>query len=59
MDGHERDDVRKYRDEVFLPRMAKFESRMAHYKLEDGEMKAVEPTLAPGETKIIALFQVE
>ena len=31
MDGHEREDV-KYRNEVFLPAMAKYEARMATYE---------------------------
>ena len=32
MDGHKRVDVVKYRREVFLPLMAKFEARMVHYE---------------------------
>lgn len=47
MDGHERADVVAYRNEKFLPAMAKFEARMIHY--EGPEMKRVEPDLAPGE----------
>jgi len=34
MDGHEHEDMKKYRQEVFLPAMAAFESRMAHYEPE-------------------------
>ncbi|KIK80774.1 hypothetical protein PAXRUDRAFT_36084 [Paxillus rubicundulus Ve08.2h10] len=51
MDGHECDDVKKYRQEVFLPAMAAFESCMIHY--EGLELHCVEPNLLPGE-KVIA-----
>jgi hypothetical protein len=57
MDGHERDDVVKYRKEVFLPAMARFEARMARF--EGPEMKRVEPELGPGERQIIAQFHDE
>lgn len=57
MDGHERDDVRKYRQEVFLPAMAAFESRMVHF--EGPELQQVEPTLQDGEKKVIANFHDE
>ncbi|KAF9455258.1 hypothetical protein BDZ94DRAFT_1115182, partial [Collybia nuda] len=57
MDGHNRPDVVKYRDDVYLPRMAAFEARMTHY---DGpDLKATEPTLPPGVKKIIAYFHDE
>ncbi|KDQ33601.1 hypothetical protein PLEOSDRAFT_164326 [Pleurotus ostreatus PC15] len=59
MDGHERDDVKEYRDKVFLPAMAKFEARMTKYKLENGQLIAVPPVLAPGEKELIVLFQDE
>jgi len=32
MDGHERDNVRKYREEKFLPKMKSFERRMVHWE---------------------------
>lgn len=57
MDGHERPDVVKYRQEEFLPQMAKFEAQMAHY--EGPELRRVPPTLAPGEKEIIAMFHDE
>jgi hypothetical protein len=57
MDGHERADVRKYRDEVFLPAMARFEARMVRF--EGPELKRVEPMLNPGEKRIIANFHDE
>jgi len=50
-------DVVKYCQEVFLPFMAKFEARMVHY--EGPELKRVEPTLQPGERKIIPNFHDE
>ncbi|KAF9007327.1 hypothetical protein BDZ89DRAFT_1231838 [Hymenopellis radicata] len=59
VDGHERPDVVKYRDEEFLPTMAKYERRMTQYELRDGVLVAVPPTLAPGEKEIIAQFHDE
>jgi len=60
LDGHEREDVVKYRNEEFLPRMKEFEARMSHYIQDpDGVLKPVEPTLSPGQKKIIPLFQDE
>lgn len=57
MDGHEREDVIAYRNEVFLPAMAKFEARMVQY---DGpDMKPIKPKLAPGEKEIIPQFHDE
>jgi hypothetical protein len=57
MDGHERADVVKYRQEVFLPLMAQFEARMAHY--EGQELNRVAPILQPGEREIIPNFHDE
>lgn len=58
MDGHEREDVVKYRNEVFLPTMAKFQARMA--KFEGSDLKRVDPVLEDGQGKqIIALFHDE
>ncbi|PCH44458.1 hypothetical protein WOLCODRAFT_154500 [Wolfiporia cocos MD-104 SS10] len=57
MDGHEREDVKKYRQEVFLPQMARLERRMAHF--EGPELTRVAPTLVPGETEVVAVFHDE
>ncbi|KAJ3980172.1 hypothetical protein F5890DRAFT_1557948 [Lentinula detonsa] len=57
MDGHERVDVVKYWEEVFLPTMAKYECRMARY--EGPDQKRVPPVLLPGEKEIIAQFHDE
>jgi hypothetical protein len=57
MDGHERDDVVKYRKEVFLPMMENFEQRMI--KFVGPELKRVEPELQPGEKLLIAEFHDE
>ena len=57
MDGHEREDVVKYRQEVFLPVMKKFEARMA--KFEGVELKRVSPTLKDGEKEVIMYFHDE
>ena len=60
MDGHERDDVVKYRNEKFLPLMAEYERQMVRWaENEDGTFERVEPELQPGEKRIIALFQDE
>ena len=59
LDGHEREDVVKYRNEEFLPRMKQYEARMTRYVLDGNTLKAIEPTLEPGQKKIIALFQDE
>jgi hypothetical protein len=50
MDGHEREDVVKYRNEVYLPAMAKFEDRMVRF--EGPELIRVDPVLKPGERSI-------
>ena len=57
MDGHERDDVVKYRNEVFLPAMVKFEERMT--KFEGPELTRVAPMLREGEKEIIPQFHNE
>jgi hypothetical protein len=57
MDGHEREDVMKYRNEVFLPAMARFEAKMTHF--EGPELKKVSPTLKDGEKEIIPQFHDE
>ena len=59
LDGHEREDVVKYRNEEFLPRMKEYEARMTRYVLDGDTLNPIEPTLEPGEKKIIALFQDE
>jgi len=61
LDGHEREDVVKYRNEEFMPRMKEFEARMTRYVQESntGKLIAVEPMLSAGEKKVIALFQDE
>jgi hypothetical protein len=50
MDGHEREDVVRYRQEVYLPAMAGFEERMVRF--EGPELRRVEPMLKPGERRI-------
>lgn len=57
MDGHERPDVVKYRQDVYLPRMAGYEARMAHHLGAD--VPLVEPELPPGVRKIIIYFHDE
>jgi len=57
MDGHEREDVVKYRNEVFLPAMARFEERMTHF--EGPTMTQTPPTLKDGEKEVIPQFHDE
>ena len=57
MDGHERPDVVKYREEVFLPAMKTFERRMVCF--EGPQLTRVEPVLEPGERVLIAEFHDE
>ena len=57
MDRHKREDVVKYRNEVFLPLVAKYEARMNQY--EGPKLQRVELNLAPGEKRIIAFFYDE
>ena len=57
MDGHERTDVVEYRNNVFLPAMAKFEARMVQY--EGPDLKRSEPKLQHGDREIIALYHDE
>ncbi|KAF9489413.1 hypothetical protein BDN71DRAFT_1529516 [Pleurotus eryngii] len=57
MDGHERADVVKYRDEEFLPLMKKYEEHMTHY--EGPELTRQPPTLPPGTREMIAMFHDE
>jgi hypothetical protein len=59
IDRHERPDVVKYRDEVFLPQMAEYERRMTQYVIWDRKLVAIPPTLADGEKEIIAEFHDE
>jgi hypothetical protein len=57
MDGHEREDVVKYRNDVFLPKMQEFERRMARY--EGPELRRIAPSLLSGEKELIAEFHDE
>ena len=63
MDSHERDDVKEYRCNVFLPLVKSFERRMVEWvpkpqPLGPGLM-CKDPELNPGEKRVIALFQDE
>jgi hypothetical protein len=49
VDGHEREDVIAYRQEVFLPLMAELDSYTRQYEEnDDGTWKTIEPILPPG-----------
>lgn len=57
MDGHERSDVVKYRQEVFLPAILEFEACMA--KFEGKDLQEVPPDLQEGARHLILLFHDE
>jgi hypothetical protein len=59
MDGHERPDVVEYRNKVFLPLMASLERRMVQWVPEGSGLVRIDPELAPGEKRVIAVFQDE
>ena len=59
MDGHERPDVVKYRQDDFLPKMASYERFMVQWIMEDTQTVRKDPELGPGEKRIIPLFQDE
>ena len=56
MDGHERSDVVEYRNNVFLPAIARFETLMA--KHEGQELKKVMPEVPEGQQRIIGCDRV-
>ena len=47
MDGHERNDVVEYRNNIFLPVITRFEARMA--KHEGPELKKFMPEIQEGQ----------
>jgi hypothetical protein len=57
MDGHERLDVVKYRNNVFLLLMVLYEMCMVQWKAEGIGLAHVEPDLRPEEKQVIAVFQ--
>lgn len=59
MDGHERADVVKYRNDVFLPLMESYQGRMAKWEPQESQLVRIDPVLGPGEKRIIVVFQDE
>ena len=65
MDGHERQDVKDYRQNVFLPLMALHGRKMVTWEPLDplaeskSELVCIDPDLGPGEKRVIAVFQDE
>ena len=57
MDGHEQEDVVKYQETIFLPKMEEFEHWMP--KFEGAELKCTEPNLQPGEQVLIPQWHDE
>jgi hypothetical protein len=59
-DDHNRSDVVKYRDEVFLAEMAEYEKRMRKYEVQgDGTTRVVEPVLKEGEKNVVLVTHDE
>jgi hypothetical protein len=60
MDGHEQDNVVKYRNKFFLPLMAEHKRCMVKWvEKENGQFECIEPQLHPGEKRIVPIFQDE
>jgi hypothetical protein len=59
LDGHERPDVVKYRQDEFLPQMLEYEHRMTFYELVGNDLMHMAPTLQPNEKEIIPEFHDE
>jgi transposase len=57
-DGHNREDVAEYRDEVFLPRMLEYERRMEDYTGEDMST-VIAPELREGEKRVVLITHDE
>lgn len=57
-DGHEREDVIEYRQNVFLPKMKEYAPRLVKYVVGDVH-KEVEMQLAPGEHKLVVVAHDE
>ncbi len=57
MDGHERPDVVKYRNDEFLPRMLELERRMTHF--QGPQLIRQPPNLSEGEKEVITLYHDE
>jgi hypothetical protein len=56
-DGHNREDVVQYRQEIFLPKLATFEACMT--KFEGPELTRKDPVLSEGQKRIIPIFHDE
>src|ERR1700733_13250431 len=60
VDGHEREDVVAYRQEVFLPLIAELDLYTRHYKeREDGTWEIIEPLLPLGVQPHVMYYQDE
>jgi hypothetical protein len=59
MDGHERQDVKDYRQNIFLPLMALHARRMVTWEPSESgsDLVRIDPDLRPGEKRVIAVFQ--
>lgn len=53
-DGHNREDVTEYRDDVFLPQMLEFERRMEDYTGDDMSV-VIGPELLDAEKRVVII----
>lgn len=59
-DGHEREDVMEYREQVFLPRMEELERRAVGFEpTDEGGWSIIEPSLALAERRVVFYFHAE
>ena len=58
-DGHEREDIVKYRDEYFLPRMTELTKRSVTYVTVEGELIAENPVNSNGEKVVVIITHDE
>lgn len=59
MDGHEHEDVIKFRNEVFLPKMKELERCMAQYIYNGTSLEQKEPVLNKDEKHVIPIWHDE
>src|ERR1700684_170112 len=60
LDGHEREDVVRYRQDVFLPKMKELDLYCTHYdEKEDGTWEAIPPDLPAGVKRHVFYFHDE
>jgi len=59
IDGHERPDVKEYRDNIFLPEMEAIDRLTTRYIEVGGKLQVSHPDLLPGEKRHVVYFHDE